>query len=136
MHIAAVQMEVADGLPAANRQALADQLDNHPGADLYLAPELWTCGYVQSQWARLAAEGTPASLAWIADAARRRGVWLGGSLIAADPDGALANRFVLFDRQGRLVEKPMQRGKFARGEADRIGLFKSCHGLPRGIAEA
>lgn len=122
MHIAAVQMEVADGLPAANRQALADQLDNHPGADLYLAPELWTCGYVQSQWARLAAEDTPASLAWMADEARRRGVWLGGSLIAADPDGALANRFVLFDRQGRLacqydkshLFRPLQEDVFLR----------------------
>lgn len=122
MRIAAVQMEVIDGQPAANRQALADQLDNHPGADLYLAPELWTCGYVQSQWAQIAAEDTPASLAWMASEAQRRSVWIGGSLIVANPDGALSNRFVLFDRTGRLachydkshLFRPLQEDVFLR----------------------
>lgn len=103
MRIAAIQMEVVDGNPTANRRTLADQLDQNPGSDLYLAPELWTCGYVQSEWAKLAAEDSPTSFKWMADEALQRGVWIGGSLIAANPDGSLANRFVLFDRSGKLA---------------------------------
>jgi predicted amidohydrolase len=94
---------VVDGAPIANHQVLAAHLDRNPGADLYLVPELWTSGYVQQEWGRLAAEYTPASLDWMAEQARSRGIWLGGSLIAANSDKSLANRFVLFDRSGHLV---------------------------------
>lgn len=96
-------MEVADGNPAANMASLADHIDNAPGADLYLAPELWTCGYVQSEWARIAREDSPASMDWMAGQAKSRRIWLGGSIIAANADGSLANRFVLFNREGALA---------------------------------
>jgi omega-amidase len=103
MRFAAIQMEVIDSDPATNRQTLGAFLDQQPGSDLYLAPELWTCGYVQPQWADLAQEDSPLSLKWMADQARERSIWLGGSLIAANSDGSLANRFVLFNRAGQLV---------------------------------
>lgn len=122
MRIATVQMEVVDGDPSTNRRTLASLLDQGPGSDLYLAPELWTSGYVQSQWAKLAEEDSPVSLEWMANEARRRGVWIGGSLIAANPDGTLANRFVLFDRSGTLacqydkahLFRPLQEDVFLR----------------------
>jgi len=95
-------MEVVDGDPEANRKTLSKHLDLVPEGDLYLAPELWTTGYAQSQWAKLAAEDTPASLEWMAAEARERRVWLGATLIASNTDGTLANRFVLFDRTGKL----------------------------------
>lgn len=103
MRIAVVQMEVLDGNPEGNRNAFASYLDQNSGCDLYLAPELWTSGYVQQQWTTLAAEDTSVTLAWMSEQARSRNVWLGGSLIAADLDGTLANRFVLFDRNGDLA---------------------------------
>lgn len=103
MKIAVVQLAIADGEPVRNRQALSAHLDAEPGSDLYLAPELWTTGYVQPEWARIADEDTPASLAWMGEQARSRNVWLGGSIIARNETGALANRFVLFDRVGRLA---------------------------------
>lgn len=103
MRIAVVQMEVLDGNPEGNRMALADHMDRNPGCDLYLAPELWTSGYVQQKWAKLAAEDTPATLTWMAKQARSHEVWLGGSIIASNADGTLANRFLLFDRSGALA---------------------------------
>jgi omega-amidase len=103
MQLAVVQMEIVDEQPSINRQVLANQLDSHPGADLYLLPELWTCGYVQSQWALLATQDSPTSLSWMSYEARRRGIWLGGSIIVADQIGNLTNRFVLFNRDGDLV---------------------------------
>jgi predicted amidohydrolase len=136
MRIAAVQMEIADGNPAANRRTLAAHLDQKPGCDLYLAPELWTSGYVQQKWAKLAAEDSPTSLAWMAGEARGRGVWLGGSLIAVNPDGSLANRFVLFDRSGALacqydkahLFRPLQEDVFLRA-GDRLPPVVEAEGL-------
>lgn len=103
MKIAVVQLAVIDGEPAQNRQALSRHLDAAAGGDLYIAPELWTTGYVQPDWARIADDDTPASLAWMGEQARSRNIWLGGSLIARTAEGALANRFVLFDRSGALA---------------------------------
>lgn len=103
MQIAVVQMKIVDGDPAANKRALLAYLDGNAGHDLYLVPELWTTGYVQQEWSRIAAQDTPATLAWMSEQARERRIWLAGSLIAANPDGSLANRFVLFDRHGALA---------------------------------
>lgn len=136
MKIATVQMKVADGNPAANRQSLAALLDQEPGSDLYFGPELWTSGYVQSQWAKLAAADSPTSMAWMAEQACRRGVWIGGSLIAANTDGSLANRFMLFDRSGAQacqydkahLFRPLQEDVFLRA-GDRLPPVIEVEGL-------
>jgi len=122
MRIAVVQMEVLDGNPEGNRRTLADHMDRNTGCDLFLAPELWTSGYVQQKWAKLAAENTPATLVWMAEQARNRKAWLGGSIIALNADGTLANRFLLFDRNGALacqydkshLFRPLQEDAFLR----------------------
>ncbi len=116
MRIAVVQMQVVDGNPEKNRQILLGHLDQHPGGDLYLIPELWTTGYVQKSWAKLATEDTPATLEWMAEQAQTRRIWLAGSLIAANGDGTLANRFVLFNRKGNLV-----------CQYDKAHLFRPLH---------
>jgi predicted amidohydrolase len=127
MKISTVQMEVVDGDPSTNRRTLSNLLDSQPGSDLYLAPELWTSGYIQSQWAKLAEEDSPVSLEWMAGEARRRAAWIGASLIATNSDGTLANRFVLFDRSGTLacqydkahLFRPLQEDVFLRA-GDRL----------------
>ncbi|HNI69558.1 MAG TPA: nitrilase-related carbon-nitrogen hydrolase, partial [Nitrospira sp.] len=89
-----------------------------------------------SQWAALAKEDSPVSLKWMADEARRRGVWIGGSLIAANTDGSLANRFVLFDRSGVQVcqydkahlFRPLQEDLFLRA-GDRMPPVLEVEGL-------
>lgn len=103
MQIAVVQMQIVDGNPAANRSTVLAYLSEHAGYDLYLLPELWTTGYVQQEWSRLATQDTPATLVWMSEQARERRIWLAGSVIAANADGTLANRFVMFDRNGALA---------------------------------
>lgn len=102
-HVAAIQMAIREGDPARNRETLVGWLDSAPGADLYLAPELWSSGYAHGAWAHLADEDTPSTLEWMGEQARARGAWLGGSIISRHASGDLVNRFVLFDRTGRMV---------------------------------
>lgn len=102
MKLATVQMPVVDAMPVDNRTVLAGLLDATPDADLYLVPELWTCGYVQEQWGELADEDTPDTLTWMAEQSRQRRIWLGGSVIVRDQNG-LHNRFMLFNRGGDVV---------------------------------
>lgn len=103
MKISVIQMAVIDGQPAQNRAALSRYIDAEPGSDLYVVPELWTSGYVQDDWARLADDDTPTSLEWMATQARKRNIWLAGTLIVRTGSGGLANRFVMFDRSGQLA---------------------------------
>lgn len=103
MKIAAIQMRVIDGNPSENRAILASMMDLAPDSDICLAPELWTCGYVHSRWADIAANDTPVTIDWMADQASSRKIWLGGSLIFLTPEGKLANRFVLFNPKGTPV---------------------------------
>jgi len=101
--LAAVQMAVVDGDGEANRRRAFDLMDAAKGADLYLLPELWTSGYAFDAWTSAARDDTPLSLAWMSEQARLRRAFVGGSLIARNDDGSLANRLVLFSREGREV---------------------------------
>ena len=103
MQIAAIQMPVEDGNPKCNRLTLAALLDTADGADLCLAPELWSSGYVLEQWSDIADSDTPSTMSWMANQAQTRQIWLGGSLISRDDVGNLRNRFILFDRNGNLA---------------------------------
>jgi omega-amidase len=105
MKIAAVQMRIVDGSPMDNRDALSSLLDKNPNNDLYLVPELWTTGYVHEEWDKFAKVDTPYSIDWMANEARRRCIWLGGSIIAINSSDSLVNRFILFNRLGELVCK-------------------------------
>ena len=103
MKVATVQMPIVDAECSVNQHTLAQLLDDAPGADLYLAPELWTSGYVVDKWKDIAMQETPLTLKWMAKQAAFRKIWLAGSVIAQNEDGGICNRFVLFDRYGILV---------------------------------
>ncbi len=101
--VCALQMTIVEGQGTRNRDTLASMLDAAPGADLYLAPELWSSGYLHDRWPEMADQDTPEAMTWMARQAAHRNAWLGGSLVTRTESGALANRFVLFNRQGELV---------------------------------
>jgi predicted amidohydrolase len=98
-------MLVRDGDPDGNRHTLLNYLDDSPGCDLYLLPELWTCGYVHDLWQSIARDDTPLTLRWMKRQALARKIYLGGSVIAENEEGSLVNRFVLYDRDGTLACK-------------------------------
>jgi predicted amidohydrolase len=103
MIVSTVQMPIEDGNCEVNRITLARILDKNPGADLYLAPELWSTGYTVSKWPALAEKDTPNTVIWMSEQAKLRGIWFAGSVIHKHVDGGITNRFVLFNRNGELV---------------------------------
>jgi predicted amidohydrolase len=105
MRVALCQMNSGDD-PEANRRQAGELLDEagQGGADLAALPEVWT--YLGSASRRReVAEPVPGPISgWLAETARRHGMWvLGGSILEAGEDGAVFNTSLLFDRDGELV---------------------------------
>jgi len=91
--LALVQMEITDGEPARNIAAAERLIAGHPGAQLYLLPELWTSGYTHRRWPALADGSTPGALDALRRTAQTQGALIGGTLISRNTDGRLVNRF-------------------------------------------
>ncbi len=107
MKVALCQMNSGDDVEANRKQAgeLLEQAAEG-GADLAALPEVWT--YMGSaRRHREVAEPVPGPTSdWLAEAARRRSMWvLGGSILEAEGDGLVFNTSLLFDRAGELVAR-------------------------------
>ncbi len=100
LRVALVQMEIRDGDLAGN-VAQAEAMIAGADAHLFLLPELWTTGYVHTEWPALARQ-TPEVLQELARVAARRNAIIGGTLISGTEgrDGGLANRFWVVGRHG------------------------------------
>jgi len=127
LHLALVQMEIADGEPAKNIDAAERLVSAHPGADLYLLPELWTSGYAQRQWAALADGNTPGTLDTLRRIAATHRTLIGGTLISRNAEGRLVNRFWLVGPDGAVARYdkahlflPMDEPKYLVPGADRV----------------
>jgi len=127
LRVALVQMEIADGEPARNIDAAERLISAHPGADLYLLPELWTSGYAHRQWAALADGNTPGAVDILRRIAGTHRTVIGGTLISRNSDGRLVNRFWLVGPDGTLARydkahlfQPMDEPKYLVPGADRV----------------
>lgn len=132
MKIAAIQIEITEANPFANRERLREVMHNvKEPADLYLVPELWSSGYSHAEWAQIAEDDTPKTLTWMANLAQQMSSWLGGSVVYRDDQGKLKNRFVLFNRTGQLVSHydkihlftPMQEDKYLQ-PGNKLAVFE------------
>lgn len=96
MRVAVVQMQVADGDPAANLRRAKELIATQPGADLYVLPELWTTGYAHGSWASVARETTPGVAAEMQALARSSHAAMAGSMISLNAENQLVNRLWVF----------------------------------------
>lgn len=102
LRVALVQMDIEDGVVERNLTRAGDLIDAHPGAQLYLLPELWSSGYVHDQWPVLAKDTTPGVLESLRRIAKRHGATIGGTLISLNDHAQLVNRFWLVGEEGVL----------------------------------
>jgi predicted amidohydrolase len=102
LRVSLVQMNITDGDPARNLARAEELIGGHPGAQLYLLPELWTTGYTHDAWPALAKETTPGVLEALTVAAHRHSTIIGGTLISLDDHARLVNRFWLVGEGGVL----------------------------------
>ena len=100
VRITILQIDTVWGDPAANIGAAERMMTAAPASDVYVLPEMWATGFDTSD---PAAAFTNEPLAWMADAARRRGCAVCGGVIAQCADGAYRNRHCFVRPDGRIT---------------------------------
>jgi omega-amidase len=100
--ISLAQIQVAPGDPATNLKKAEECLAEaaRRGSELLVLPELWTTG-VDWQNVKVLLAGQSVNLQTIGNLAKKYGMWLTGSFLAADEQGRPTNTSVLFDPQGQ-----------------------------------
>ena len=91
MRVVLLQRSLAWGDPEANLSHLDQALDNNPGADLYVLPEMFTTGFATLPDANVEEEPSQ-GLAWMKAAANRTGAAIAGSIALRTAEGC-RNRF-------------------------------------------
>lgn len=86
-----LQTDIVWGDPESNIRNAQAMMDSHPGADLYILPEMFTTGFATQKDARL--DETPErTLAWMQSVAKAGDCAVAGS-VAMREDGKCFNRF-------------------------------------------
>lgn len=133
MRAAVVQMQIVDGDPATNLCRAAELINSHPGADLYVLPELWTTGYAHGCWSDAARNSTPDICGDVQALAVSIHAWIAGSLISHNADGHLVNRLWAFSPDG---EPPIiyDKGHLFRPMDEHLHLVAGTHRVRHLIA--
>ena len=101
MRVVLLQRSLAWGDPEANLSHLDQALDNNPGADLYVLPEMFTTGFATLPDATVEEEPSK-GLAWMKAAAARTNAAIAGSIALKTDDGC-RNRFFFVKPEGEIL---------------------------------
>ena len=98
MEIALLQTDIAWGDRAANLLRAERMMDEHPGAQLYVLPEMFATGFMVGE--DVVAEPSEGKVhRWMVDVAQRKGCAVAGS-VAVEVGGRLHNRFYFVTPDG------------------------------------
>ncbi len=114
---ALVQAELRWQAPEANRDHLAELMDQAPQADLYVLPETFTTGFLGDAERQAEAFDGP-TLEWMRAQAKGRSAAITGSLALTDEQGLRRNRMVFMRPEGKASWYD-KRHLFAYGGEDR-----------------
>jgi len=115
VRVSIIQHDIVWGKPVENRLQLQQQIEAHPGADLYVLTEMWPTGFATEPEGLT--EHDAASLGWMKEMAHRYDAALAGS-IAVEEDGRFYNRLYFVKPDGS-VEYYDKRHLFAYGGEDK-----------------
>lgn len=102
MKISLVQMNLAWCDKEANLRRAEELIRLHPGADVYVLPEMFTTGFCMDP--RLAAEPMEgAALAWMRDIASEMNAAIVGSVATAASEESYRNRMYFVEPDGRVT---------------------------------
>lgn len=130
MKVALVQLASPDDEAIEDRRRrVADLLRNAPQADVYVLPELWTCGFLSFDGYASAAETLDGpTVTMIARLARERGAHVhAGSIVERADAGRLRNTAVLVDPEGRVVHSYSKIHGFGHESSERDLLAPGDH---------
>lgn len=116
MNVTLLQTDIVPNNVPANLADAADLMAQSPGADLYILPEMFAQGFVQTPTAadaRLSAD----AIDWMLTAACDNDAAIGGSLVT-ERDGKFYNTFVLTRPDGTITMADKRHLFSMGGEAD------------------
>ena len=99
MKVTILQIDIVWGCPQKNVEQAQLLIDDNPGADLYVLPEMWSTGFATQPEDIAEDEDTSVSLAWMRSTARRLHCAICGSLAVRTADGSYRNRHYFMDGQ-------------------------------------
>ena len=103
MKVTVLQIDIVWGCPQKNIEQAQLLIDNHPGSDLYVLPEMWSTGFATQPDDIAEAEEKSVSLAWMRSTARQLHCAICGSLAVRTADGSYRNRHYFVDGQKDTV---------------------------------
>ena len=92
MNIVLLQTDIVWANPAANVERAESLMDEAPGADLYVLPEMWATGFATQPEGIAEEEERALSLQWMKRVAREKDCAVCGSLAMKTGDGTFRNR--------------------------------------------
>lgn len=99
MKVTVLQIDIVWGCPQKNIEQAQKMLDSHPGADLYVLPEMWSTGFATEPADIAEDECSSVSLAWMRSETKRRRCAICGSIAVKVSDGTYRNRHYFVDGQ-------------------------------------
>lgn len=92
MIVTLLQTDIQWGRPEENIKQAEELLLSHPGADLYVLPEMWSTGFATEPQGIAEDESDSISLAWMKQVAQQQNCAICGSLAVRSDDGTYHNR--------------------------------------------
>lgn len=92
MKIVLLQTNIVWGNPIENIRRAELLINEHPGADLYVLPEMWATGFATQPEGIAEDEVSSLSLQWMKNTARQHQCAISGSLAVRTADGCYRNR--------------------------------------------
>lgn len=103
MNVTLLQINIEWGRPQENIRSAQQMIDEHPGADLYVLPEMWSTGFATDPNGIAEDEQTSLSLKWMKSVAVEKHCAICGSLAIRTDDGLYYNRhYFVNGRKGSL----------------------------------
>lgn len=137
MIVTMLQTGIVPASPQENRQNASRLMDQAPGSDLYVLPEMFSTGFCASPEG-IAEEPPYPSLQWMTDEARKRGCAIAGSIALHAGDNTWRNRFCFVHPDGKtdfydkrhLFSYGDEHRRFSAGDRRTTVEYKGVHILP------
>lgn len=102
MKVTLLQLDIQWASPEENIQRAERLMDQHPGSDLYVLPEMWATGFATDPEGIAEDERQSVALTWMRRTASARGCALCGSLAVRTEDGTFRNRHYFVPPTGEV----------------------------------
>ena len=127
MNIAILQTDIDWGSPQKNIQRVQQMINEHPDADLYVLPEMWSTGFATNPMEIAENEQTSVSLQWMKSTANQLKCAICGSLSIRTANGNYRNRHYFYNGKTTVLQYYDKHHLFTYGGEKQFYQAGDCH---------